>query len=70
MKKNHRKTIWGTSNFINLRYAIAYYATQGENEHSVKIKIKEGSISIGAPKIKPSQKLSINNEGRYFIETN
>ncbi len=67
MKKN--KTTYGTSHFISFPAAVRYYANQGENMLTTRLKIEEKSISIGAPELKKGQKLIINqSEGRYFIE--
>lgn len=60
---------WGTSHFINLRAAERYYARQHESAARVATKIAEGEIHIGAPALKPGQRLSIiHGEGRYQVE--
>ena len=61
--------IYGTSHFVSKQAAYRYYRPQGENEKSVNNKIKEKTISIGAPAVKTNQKVFLNyDEGRYFIE--
>lgn len=59
----------GTSHFVNLQAAIAYYQPYGSDSWEVNRKIKNGEISIGPPVLKSGQKLLIDQtEGRYFIE--
>ncbi len=72
--KKKLNTTYGTSHFVSHRLAVKYYLPQYENDpvaalDAVSIKLKEKSISIGAPELKKGQKLIINqSEGRYFIE--
>ncbi len=56
----------GTHHFVSLKAVETYYGKQ-----EAQIKLKEGAVCIGAPKIETGQKLLINkSEGRYIIETN
>jgi hypothetical protein len=65
---------WGTSHFVSRRAAVRYYAspysaTTDEAERVVTRKLADGEIHIGAPTLKPGQRLSIiHGEGRYQVE--
>lgn len=67
-------TRWGTSYFVSLRTALAYYrpycsGTKAELAEMVGQKLKEGSIHIGKPSTKAGETLSVvAGEGRYQIE--
>lgn len=64
----------GTHHFLNKTAAIKYYRPYCEDladtAQTVNQKLKEGSIAIGAPKIKEGEQLKVNEEGRYFIVDN
>ncbi len=66
-------TFAGTSHFKSIAKALDYYKiTEGSMADAAKVvgeKMRDGSISIGPPIIKPGEKLSINAEGRYVIES-
>jgi hypothetical protein len=74
---NFKRTplVWGTSHFISYTAARNYYSEQFPHSKegtrtSVDEKIHSGAISIGPPKLKPGEKLLINNEeGRFFISS-
>ena len=59
----------GTCNFVSLAAAERYYASYygAGTSAAVYVKLKEKTIEIGPPKVKPSQKLEVNDEGRYVI---
>ncbi len=61
-------TKYGTSHFVTLYAAQRYYAKQGDDAKSVNNKIKEKNISIGKPAVQLDERLSLDNDGRYFIE--
>jgi len=58
----------GTAYFINEISAVKYYAKQEIDENSVKEYIKEGLIYIGKPSISPDALLSIDEDGRFWID--
>lgn len=56
----------GTAHFAFLADAIQYYKPLGEDAREV---LKEGRIAIGPPEYNPdTQKLTLDNEGRFWIE--
>lgn len=62
--------IYGTSYFSTLSSAYAYYTAHalGYTRTDVDYKIQQGEIHIGAPEVKPGEKLLIDPQGRYFID--
>lgn len=54
----------GTCHFVSLAAAVRYYGTKETVNH----KIREGEIRVGYPDVKEGDKVSINDEGRYFIK--
>lgn len=68
-------TFTGTSHFVSERRAVEYYqeyspyAPPYTIRDLVKLKIKEGEITIGKPKVNKCAKLAVNKEGRYIIES-
>ncbi|AFB84077.1 hypothetical protein F418_p60 [Hafnia phage Enc34] len=54
----------GTCHFVSLAAAVRYYGTKETVNH----KISEGEIRVGYPDVKEGDKVSINDEGRYFIK--
>lgn len=62
------KTIVGTCYFPTKADAIKYYAEyESDAARAVEIKLKEGSIHIGKPALKPGQKAFIRDH-RWHIE--
>ena len=61
----------GTSYFESLRSAIKYYHEYhyADTKKAVERKLKCGEIHIGKPTIKDGDRLYINEDGRYFIQT-
>lgn len=57
----------GTAYFVNEISAVKYYAKQDVDEESVKEYIKDGLVYIGKPSISPDTLLSIDEDGRYWI---
>lgn len=60
-------TIIGTSCFVSIRAARAYYARQGFTAADVKDKLARHEIRLGPPNLKPGQRWRVNAEGRYLI---
>lgn len=65
-------TIIGTSYFPTVDAAISYYWDQegghANAKEAVLTKLREKSIHIGKPPIKPGQEVKLNlKEGRYYI---
>jgi hypothetical protein len=60
-------TMIGTSHFVSLMRALAYYEPYGLDAADVKAKIEAGEIHIGKPTTKPGETLRLNDEGRYII---
>lgn len=65
---------WGTSHFVSRAMAVRYYgeytpgAKLAEKVATVDRKLKEGSIHIGPPELKPGETLSVIDDGtRYAI---
>lgn len=61
--------VTGTSHFVSCQAARRYYRQYGISVDEVNRKFKNGEISAGAPTIKPSERLRVNDEGRYEILT-
>ena len=61
---------YGTCHFVTFESAIRYYAAycpQGTRAY-VRKKVNEGEIAIGAPRLKPGQRLIfIDDATRYAI---
>jgi hypothetical protein len=53
----------GTSHFVSLRRAAAYYAAYGYTSEDVKEKIAKGEISIGRPE---GRNVTADRDGRYW----
>jgi hypothetical protein len=62
------KTRTGTNHFKNLDAAIKYYAVYNETRDDVLEKWRNYEICIGPPKIKDKERLTIDNDGRYWID--
>lgn len=61
---------YGTSYFVSRSAAIRYYKDYGDNAASVDTKIREGSIHIGKPPLKPGDVLMTTDGGkRYMIQS-
>lgn len=62
-------TTYGTCHFVSLEAAWEYYsAYEQDPKRAVRTKLREGSIKLGAPPLKPGQRLSIiDNHTRYAI---
>lgn len=61
-------TSFGTSHFVDVVAARRYYARLGFNARDVDRKLAEGEIHLGAPAVKPGERLRVNSEERYVIE--
>ena len=59
--------IVGTNHFTSFQAAVRYYKKQGIGRKGVENKRLEGEIVIGRPKIKPGEKVFVNEEKRYVI---
>lgn len=59
---------WGTCYFVGIKQALRYYDKQGDGDKTVQQKLNEKSIFFGPPKVIEGQKLSIDSDGRYWIE--
>lgn len=67
-------TYVGTEHFKSLAHAILYYepyfeGTYLQRKKFVVEKILKGEISLGRPEVKEGERLLVNSEGRYVIET-
>jgi hypothetical protein len=65
------KMATGTAHFVSIDKAAQYYRDYDHNDGyaTVRRKLKEQSIHIGKPELKPGQKLHIIDNGtRYAIE--
>jgi hypothetical protein len=61
--------IIGTNNFVSRQRAYIYYRDYGYHISDIDQKIRDGEIAIGAPDLKPGQRLFIIDNGtRYAIE--
>lgn len=61
---------YGTSYFVSLSAAVRYYKDYGDDREDVQRKIREGSIHIGKPPLKPGERLGLTDGGkRYTITT-
>lgn len=64
-------TTYGTSHFVTFDRAVAYYRAYcptGTRAY-VRKKVNEGEIHIGAPTVKPGQRLLFIDHGtRYAIQ--
>lgn len=54
----------GTHHFESLRAAAKYYGTK----HEAKRALSEGAIAIGPPTPKPGERITLDRDGRYWIE--
>lgn len=62
--------IVGTSHFVTFASACRYYAVYGYTIADVRQLVNTGEIHIGAPHIKPGERLVfMNNATRYAITT-
>jgi len=59
----------GTSHFLNLTTATAYYARQGLTGEDVRAKLREGEIFIGEPVCQRWERVGLDFEGRYWVQT-
>ena len=59
---------YGTNYFASYTSARNYYALYGFHREDVGAKIKEKEIFIGQPQIKSNQRLSLDEDGRYWVE--
>lgn len=66
---NMNKTTYGTAHFVSHEAAVSYYdAYEDDPARAVETKLREGSIHIGKPELKPGQTLSVIDDGtRYAI---
>lgn len=62
-------TRYGTNHFVNRRRANAYYAAMGFTKEDVARKISDREIHLGPPKDKPGQKVTLDKDGRFHVET-
>ena len=53
----------GTSHFVSLRRAVAYYAAYGYTSEDVKEKIARVEISVGRP---AGDNVAADRDGRYW----
>lgn len=62
-------TTYGTAYFVSREAAVKYYANyEHDPDHAVTYKLREQSIHIGKPDLKPGQVLSIIDGGlRYAV---
>jgi hypothetical protein len=62
----------GTSHFATISHAVTYYQRQGmwhkESRDTVKTKLNQGEIHIGKPEAKPGERVTLDSDGRYWIE--
>ena len=63
------KITYGTSHFLSLSAAIAYYSEYHEPAAEVRAKVKAGEIHIGPPALQPDETLSVIDEGRRYAIT-
>lgn len=60
----------GTSHFVTFESACRYYAVYGYTIADVRQLVNTGEIHIGAPHIKPGERLVfVDNATRYAITT-
>ena len=64
---------YGTAYFFTFKSTINYYRpyfeTSQETKEGVKEKIKNKEIFLGKPKTKEGERLYLDRDGRYHIET-
>lgn len=60
---------YGTSYFTSLSAAIRYYKDYGDDAASVRSKIRQGSIHIGKPPLKPGERLGTTDGGKRYTIT-
>lgn len=58
----------GTNHFATYGQAGAYYFNQGYSFEESREKIRNKEIEVGKPQIKEGESLSIDKDGRYWIE--
>lgn len=66
-------TRWGTAHFVSQSHAVRYYrpyfgGSLVKAESAVERKMEQEEIYIGEPSVKAGQKLTIDTDGRYWIE--
>lgn len=62
--------IVGTSHFVTFEKACQYYAVYRYSKADVRQLVNTGAIHIGAPRVKPGERLVfIDNATRYAITT-
>lgn len=69
-KRNKRNpTTYGTSYFVSMSAAVRYYKDYGDDKEDVQRKIREGSIHIGKPPLKPGERLGLTDGGKRYTIT-
>lgn len=58
----------GTNHFATHGQAEAYYFNYGFSFKDVREKIRNKEIEVGKPQIKEGESLSLDKDGRYWIE--
>ena len=64
--------ILGTAYFPTLDEACKYYSAQGISRSTVLIKVEQKEITIGVPKLRKGESLSLIDENpgkRFYIES-
>ena len=65
-------TRWGTSHFVSYEKATNYYSSlcygYSNTQTAVDRKLSDGEIHIGPPTAKTGEKVSVDPDGRYWIE--
>jgi len=59
---------FGTSHFQTRGAAYKYFSKQGEDHAAVDNKLKEKIISLGPPQVKTNQKITLDEDRRYWVE--
>lgn len=67
-RKKRGNPSYGTSYFVSKSAAVRYYAAYEDDPKSaVELKLREGSIHIGKPPLKPGQRLSTTDGGKRYM---
>lgn len=59
---------YGTHHFRYKSDIVAYYAKQGFSEHDALGKLASGEVRLGPPTPVVPVKISIDSDGRYWVD--
>ncbi len=64
-----KATTIGTACFLSFSAALRYYKAQGFGRGDVEKKVRDSEIHIGKPTVKDDEKLLVDSDGRYLLQS-